>query len=351
MTIKEKIFSGKRLDPEDAIELFSTNNLLELGEMADFVRKTKNQDFVYFTHNININPTNICINRCKFCAFSKMENENGSYTLSHEEIKRKAKLANEKSINEFHIVGGLNPNLPFEYYEDIIKIIRIIAPSSFIQAYTAVEIDFFSRISGLSTTAVLERLIKAGLGSIPGGGAEIFNQKTRSLICEKKISCQEWLKIHETAHQMGIKSNATMLYGHLETIEDRIDHLQKLRNLQDKTNGFLAFVPLTFHAKNTDLAKINSTTAFDDLKILAISRIFLDNFPHIRLLWTYVGSKLAQTALNFGVDDFGGTSFDEQIVKAAGGDGSFNSKEDLINLIKDAGRTPVETNSIYSYND
>lgn len=346
--IYEKIMANKSLSFEDGLNLMDSTDLLAIGFLADLVRVRKNGDYVYFTHNLNLNPTNICINRCPLCAFSKDAGDKEAYTLSLKDIESKINWAKAHHLSEFHIVGGLNPGLSLSYYEEILQMIKQEMPNAFIQAFTAVEIDYLSRISGMGIEDVLGRLKKAGLGSIPGGGAEVFSPRVRQIICEKKISGKRWLEIHRLAHQMGIKSNATMLYGHFETKEEQLEHLFSLRELQAETQGFLAFVPLAFHSLNTNFPFLPKTTGFMDIKFIAISRLILDNFPHLRLLWTYVGEKLAQVALNFGVDDLGGTNFEERIAYAAGAKPTqAYNQEDLIRLIKEAKRQPQEVNSLY----
>lgn len=343
----ETLLTNKRLSRKDGIALMKSSDILYIGEMADRVRRQLHGDKVYFTHNMNINPTNICVNRCKFCAFSKSSDEEGAWTLSMNEIEARVSSAVKSGVYEFHIVGGLNPALPFDFYLDVIRRVKNIDGSLFIQGFTAVEIDYFSRQSCLSIEEVLMRLRKAGLGSIPGGGAEVFSPRVRQLLCPNKISGKRWLEIHKIAHSLGINSNATMLYGHIEQDEEIIDHLLILRELQDETNGFLAFVPLAYHSKNTALSYPAQSSGFKDLKVLAISRLILDNFPHIRLLWTYVGEKLVQVALNFGADDIGGTNIDENIAKAAGAEACAKSFEEMTDLITSLGFVPACVNSIY----
>jgi aminodeoxyfutalosine synthase len=347
-TIKAKVLSGKRLTRADGIELFKSNDLLALGRMATHVAKKKNGNRVHFVQNMHINPTNICVNRCKFCAFSRSKGEAGAYEMTIGDILDKARRA-EKGVRELHIVSGLHPDLPFEWYLDMLRGLKKEFPKLHLKAFTAVEIDYLSRISGLNLKDTLLQLKEAGLGSLPGGGAEIFNSSVRNTLCAEKISGERWLEVIKVAHKIGLKSNATMLYGHIETYEHRIDHLLKLRELQDKTNGFQAFIPLSFHSQNTEIKKSAYTTGFDDLKTLAVSRLMLDNFDHIKAYWVMLGEKIAQVSLNFGVDDLDGTVVEERITKAAGGttDGSM-TKDDIVYLIKQAGRTPVERDTVYN---
>lgn len=346
-TIKEKVFSNERLTRADGITLFRSNDLLALGRMAAHVAKRKNGNRVYFVRNMHINPTNICVNRCKFCAFSRSKGEPGAYEMSIDDILAKARSAG-RGVHELHIVSGLHPDLSFEWYLDMLRQLKKKFPRMHLKAFTAVEIDYLSKLSGMNLADTLLALKKAGLGSLPGGGAEIFNTSVRNTLCAEKISGSRWLKVIETAHRVGLKSNATMLYGHIETYEHRIDHLIKLRELQDKTGGFQAFIPLSFHSQNTEIKKTAYTTGFDDLKTLAISRLMLDNFDHIKAYWVMLGEKIAQVSLSFGVDDLDGTVTEERITKAAGGttDGSM-TKEDIVYLIKQAGRMPVERDTVY----
>ncbi len=346
--IEGKIISGERISRDDAIALFYSEDLFSIGRMAEHVSNKKNGNNVYFIKNRHINPTNICINRCQLCAFSKDENEIDSYSMTLGEVIDKVRES-EKGINEFHIVGGLNPELDLDYYLNLLRSLKKLFPDIHIQAFTAVEIDFLANISDLTVGEVLALLMEAGLGSLPGGGAEIFDSSVRRAICEKKISGERWLEVMEIAHSLGVRSNATMLYGHIETYEDRVNHLDMLRKLQDKTGGFQSFIPLSFHPFNTRIEKKGHTTGFDDLKTLAISRIFLDNFDHIKAFWIMLGEKIAQVSLNFGVDDIDGTVVEEKITHAAGAQtGEEMSKEELIHLIKEAGRIPVERDTLYN---
>jgi len=346
--INQKIKEGKRLTRRDGLELFKSHDLLALGRMASHVARKKNGNRVHFVQNMHINPTNICVNRCKFCAFSRSKGEQGAYEMSISDILEKARSAG-KGVRELHIVSGLHPDLPFSWYLDMLHALKKEFPKIHLKAFTAVEIDYLAKLSRLGLKKTLLQLKEAGLGSLPGGGAEIFNAAVRNRLCAEKISGKRWLEVIKVAHSIGLKSNATMLYGHIETAEHRIDHLLKLRELQDRTNGFQAFIPLSFHSQNTEIKKSAYTTGFDDLKTLAISRLMLDNFDHIKAYWVMLGEKIAQVSLNFGVDDLDGTVVEEKITKAAGGttDGSM-TRDDIIDLIKQAGRTPVERDTVYN---
>jgi aminodeoxyfutalosine synthase len=347
-TINDKVLSGQRLSREDGIQLFRSYDLLALGRMASHVAQSKNGDRAYFVQNMHINPTNICVNRCKFCAFSRSRGEAGAYEMSIEDILAKARSAG-KGVRELHIVSGLHPDLPFSWYLDMLCALKKEFPQLHLKAFTAVEIDYLAKLSGLGLKETLLALRNSGLGSLPGGGAEIFAPGIRNTLCAEKISGDRWLEVMEAAHGIGLKSNATMLYGHIETIEDRVDHLLRLRDLQDRTGGFQAFIPLSFHAQNTEIRKSAYTTGFDDLKTLAVSRLVLDNFDHIKAYWVMLGEKTTQVSLSFGVDDIDGTVVEERITKMAGGttDGSM-TRDELLNLIRQAGKTPVERDTIYN---
>ena len=346
--IREKVLSNQRFSREDGIALFTSHDLLFLGRLASHAASRKNADRVYFVQNMHINPTNLCVNRCKFCAFSRSKGEAGAYELSIEDIVNKARNAGP-GVREFHIVSGLHPDLPFSWYLDMLRALKKESPHIHIKAFTAVEIDYLAKLSGLGLKDTLLALREEGLGSLPGGGAEIFNPAVRTSLCAEKISGDRWLDVMEIAHGTGLKSNATMLYGHIETVEDRVDHLIRLRELQDRTGGFQAFIPLSFHSQNTEIKKSSYTTGFDDLKTLAISRLLLDNFDHIKAYWVMLGEKITQVSLSFGVDDIDGTVVEERITRMAGGttDGSM-TRDELVDLIRQAGKKPVERDTVYN---
>ncbi len=346
--IRGKVEAGERLSEGDALALYRSRDLLAVGEMAQLANRRLNGDRVHFIVNRHINPTNICVNRCRFCAFSKSKEEPLAYTMTMEEILRRAQEAQEQRATEIHIVGGLHPDLPFDFYLGMLRALRERHPSMHIQAFTAVEIDYFAQISGLPLPEVLSRLKRAGLGSLPGGGAEIFCPEVRNEICPEKISGDRWLEVMEAAHAAGLKSNATMLYGHLETLESRVDHMRRLRELQDRTGGFQSFIPLAFHPANTDIEKA-ATTGVDDLLALAVGRLYLDNFRHVKAFWINIGPKLAQVSLHFGVDDIDGTVVEEKISHAAGAPtGQEMTVADLVAMIRQAGRVPVERDTLYN---
>jgi aminodeoxyfutalosine synthase len=350
-SIEDKVNSNKRLSPDDAVALFKSDDLFTIGRLANKVSYTKNNNKIYYIHNHHINPTNICINRCKFCAFSRSKGEEEAYELSIQEIIEKLRLYNTMlhiPCSEVHIVGGLHPDRDFDFSLEMVRKIKKSFPFMHIKAFTAVEIDYFSKTSGLSLTDTLRELKNAGLDLIPGGGAEIFSSKVRKKICPEKINGARWLQVMETAHGAGIQSNATMLYGHFETYKDRVEHMLKLRELQDKTRGFQAFIPLPFHSANTELKKNRYTFGIDDIKTIAIARLFLDNIPHIKAYWIMLGEKIAQLALLFGADDLDGTVIEEKITHSAGALTEEAMPETaLIHLITKAGKTPVERNSFY----
>lgn len=349
--IREKVYSNKRLTGEDALHLFETDDIFELGRLASHAAEKKNGRNAYFIVNRHINPTNICINRCKFCAFSRSKGEGGAFELTIEEIMEKLRTphsASRNSFTEVHIVGGLHPDRPFEYYLKMLSAIKAEFPEIHIKAFTAVEIDHFSGISGLSIENVLERLRNNGLDAMPGGGAEIFAERVRNKLCPEKISGRRWLEIHKTAHHCGIRTNATMLYGHIENYEDRVDHLLKLRGLQDMTGGFQAFIPLAYHPRNTEIGGSYSS-GIDDLKTIAASRLVLDNFDHIKAYWIMLGEKIAQLSLLFGADDLDGTIIEEKITHSAGALSSEGvTREELANLIERAGKVAAERDAFYN---
>jgi aminodeoxyfutalosine synthase len=348
-TIATKVRAGQRITTDEALFLFRSTDLLAVGELAALVNERKNGTSVYFNVNRHINPTNVCVNRCAFCAFSRTAGEDGAYTMALDEICRRALDAEGEGATEVHIVGGLHPDLAFEFYEETLHAIRNSAPSLHIKAFTAVEIEYFSRISGLTIKKIFERLISAGLGSMPGGGAEILVEEVRLKICPEKISGARWLEIIRMAHLAGLKTNATMLYGHVETASDRVAHMEMLRDLQDETGGFQAFIPLAFQTENSNLKlDIKGTSGLDDLKTLAIARIFLDNFDHIKAYWIMLGEKIAQVSLAFGVNDLDGTVIEEKIGHDAGAQTPQSlTKDGIIRLIRKAGKTPVERDTLY----
>ena len=348
--IWDKVESGVRLSRDDGYRLIRSRNLAELGAMADFVKRRMHGDNLYFTHSINVNHTNICVLSCKFCAWAADKDEPKAYAMTVEEIEKKVIEAAKQGVWEVHIVGGLHADLKLEYYERMLRAIKRSCPGVLIQGFTAVELDFYARLEKIPVEQVIDRLHTAGLGGVPGGGAEIFAERARNLICASKISGRRWLDVHRAVHARGIRSNATMLYGHVETPEERVDHMMDLRDLQDETGGFLAFVPLAFQPEHSELSlqHLPRTSGLTDLQVLTVSRLMLDNFPHIRQLWNYVDEKLIHVAVGAGVDDLGGTNFNETIARAAGSTEKGFSHRDLVELIRKCGGTPVECNSTYT---
>ncbi|MEW6770818.1 MAG: aminofutalosine synthase MqnE [Bacillota bacterium] len=349
--VAEKVLEGRRLGPEDGVTLYNSRDLLGIGHLAELVRRRRHGKKVFFAVNRHINHTNVCINRCRFCAFSRAPGAEGAYTLSPAEIAAKAEEAAALGVREVHLVGGLNPELTLDYFCEVLRRVRAILPGATIKALTAVEIDYLAQQHELPVDAVLGALKEAGLDCLPGGGAEIFAPRVRELTCPRKISGERWLEVHAAAHRLGIPTNATMLYGHVETVAERVEHLLRLRELQDQTGGFLTFIPLAFHPENTAMAKwgLRETTGFDDLKTLAIARLLLDNFEHIKAYWVMIGPRMAQISLSFGVDDLEGTVIEEKITHSAGArTPELMARLELVELIKTSGYVPVERDALYN---
>ncbi len=348
--IAAKVAAGTRLSREDGIALYRSRDLIGIAQMADQVRREKNGDRVHFMVNRHINPTNVCRNRCKFCAFARSEGEEGAYEMTLDAIVAAAVEGANDGAYEVHIVSGLHPDWSYDFYVDMVRKVREAIPKHVIvQAFTAVEIEHMAIIAKKTTLEVLQDLKDAGLDALPGGGAEIFSDRTRAAAWEKKTTSEVWLRIHAEAHSLDIKTNCTMLYGHIETLEERIDHLISLREQQDASGGFLAFIPLAFHPANTELEDLPGTTGFDDLKTLAIGRLMLDNIPHIKAFWIMVGLKVAQLSTVFGVDDIDGTVVEERITHMAGATTpEALTKDDLVAMIRETGHTPVERDTLYN---
>ncbi len=347
--IRAKIKTGARISDAEAFSLYESDDLLAVGKLAALANSLRNGNKVYFNVNRHINYTNICVNRCTFCAFSRENvDDDGSYTLALNDILKRAAEASEAGATEIHMVGGLHPDLPFDFYLEILAAIKADNPGLHIKAFTAVEIDYFAMMTGQSPRDVIAEMKAAGLDSMPGGGAEIFAEHVRQQICPEKISGERWLEVTEQVHREGLKTNATMLFGHVETHADRIDHLSRLRQLQDRTSGFQAFIPLAFQPDNTRVPQAKGVGGVDALKTLAISRIYLDNFQHIKAYWVMLGLKVAQVSLAFGVNDLDGTVVEEQIGHDAGADSPQQlNKDQLIELIRKADRQPVERDTLY----
>ncbi len=347
--IAGKVINGIRLSPDDGLFLFSHAELGFLGLLADQIRNRKNGNNAYFIRNFHIEPTYICINRCSFCSYSHQFSHT-RWELSVDEILEKVKMQ-DSTVRELHITGAVHPDRDIEYYGELLRRIRLIRPGLHLKAYSAVELDHMFEKSGVSDDAGMAFLKSCGLDSIPGGGAEIFDEGIRNQICGMKSSGKRWLEIHEAAHRQGIPSNATMLYGHLENYEHRIDHLEQLRILQDRTGGFNAFIPLKFRNANNEMSDVAEVSVVEDMKMYAVARIYLDNFPHIKAYWPAVGRKLAQVALSFGVDDMDGTINDSTRIYSLAGAEDQNPRmtvSEMAGLIRDVNRIPVERDSFYN---
>ena len=353
--IADRVAAGERLSAADAVTLFRSPDLLGVGALADAVNRAKHGDVVTFAANQHINPTNVCILRktCVFCGYARLPKEEGAYRYSLDQVLAEAEPARHGLTKEFHIVGGLDMQAGLEYYQDMFRALKREFPHVHIKALTAVEIAHLARIEKLSWEEVLIALREAGLDTLPGGGAETFSLAVREQIADKKLGGGDFIGVHRAAHRLGIRSNCTMLYGHVETIEDRVEHLQMLRDLQDETGGFLAYIPLAYHPDDNELGKRlgregTTTTGFDDLRNLAVGRLFLDNFDHIKTHWIMVSSFLSQAALHFGVNDMEGTVVREKIYHAVGATTpQAMTLDDILKLIRDAGKTPAERDSFY----
>jgi aminodeoxyfutalosine synthase len=346
--IRDKVEAGTRLSFDDGVYLDKHADLFTLGELANLVRERKNGNVTYYNVNTHLNPTNVCVYRCVFCAFRADLKSPKGYVMSDEQILERAREATARGATELHVVGGLHHLKPYEWYRNIIQIIHDAYPDLHLKAWTAVEWDWFQRLTKRPLAELMEDMKAAGLGSLPGGGAEIFDPGVRAQICEHKADAGEWLKVHRAAHAAGLRSNATMLYGHLETAEHRIDHLVQLRALQDETGGFQTFIPLAFHPDNTRLSHIPKPSGMMDLRTMAVSRLMLDNFPHIKAYWVMLGIKVAQLAQSYGADDLDGTVVHEKIYHEAGSDSPQEmTVAELRRLIEEAGREPVERDTLY----
>jgi aminodeoxyfutalosine synthase len=343
-----KILACERLSFEDGLALYASPDILAVGWLANYVRERMHADVTYFNVNRHINPTNVCVAACRLCAFGRKKDSPGSYTMALDEVWQTAASGYSEAVTEFHIVGGLHPDLPFEYFLDLISGLKQRFPQVHLKAFTMVEIAFLAKIAKLSIRDTLLKLKEAGVDSMPGGGAEIFTERVRHIICDHKIDGSQWLETARMAHQIGLRSNATMLYGHIENDEDRVDHLLKLRALQDDTGGFQTFIPLAFHPANTPLQHLSVTTGFTDIRNIAVSRLLLDNFAHIKAYWQMLGTKIAQIAQRFGADDLDGTVVEEKIYHDAGATTPQGlRRQELMRLIREAGREPVERDTLY----
>jgi aminodeoxyfutalosine synthase len=346
--IADKVLASERLSMDDGIALYRSPDLLAVGWLANHMREKRHGNITYYNVNRHINPTNVCVAHCKLCAFGRDPDAPGAYTFALEEIYQRAEQGVREGATEFHIVGGLHPDLSFEHYLEMVRGLKQRCPTVHIKAFTMVEVHYFSRIAKLSIEEVFRKMKEAGVDSCPGGGAEIFHPRVRKIICDHKTSGQMWLNTAKKAHEAGLRSNATMLYGHVETEEERVDHLIKLRELQDETHGFVTFIPLAFHPDNTALSHIPKPTGYDDLRNIAVARLLLDNFDHIKAYWIMLSPSMAQIAQRFGANDLDGTVAEEKIYHDAGAKTSeFTPRAELERLIRAAGRVPVERDTQY----
>jgi aminodeoxyfutalosine synthase len=347
-TIREKVEAGARLSEADGVALYRSNDLLGIGYLANLVRERLHGDRTYFNVNRHINPTDVCVASCRLCAFGKRVRDPEAYTMSLEQVWARAGDGVTEAVTEFHIVGGLHPELGIDWFCQMLRGLKERYPQVHLKAFTMVEIGYLAKRAKISVRETLVRLHEAGMDSMPGGGAEIFNDRVRRVICDHKLTGDEWIETARTAHELGLHSNCTMLYGHIENDEDRVDHLARLRGLQDETRGFQTYIPLAFHPENTALAHIPKTTGFMDLKSIAVARLMLDNIPHIKAYWVMMTPQIAQIALRFGADDLDGTIVEEKIYHDAGATTSQGMRRgELLSLIKRAGREPFERDTLY----
>ena len=350
MEVAEKLDAGTRLDLDDGLRLFASPDLLAVGWLANREREKRHSGQTFFNHNIRIEATNVCVASCLFCAFARLRpGDEGAYTLNLEQVWDKLRAREDQSLTEVHVVNGLHPDLPFDYYLDLLRGFKRIRADVHLKCFTAVEIAFFADLYGRTDEQILRELMAAGLDSLPGGGAEVFAERVRRKICHDKCGTDRYLEIHRTAHRLGMRTNVTMLYGHIETDEERVDHMLRARALQDDTAGFQAFIPLAFHPDNNQMRKLPAPTAAETLRVHAVARLMLDNVAHIKAFWIATGVETAQTALWFGVDDLDGTVQEEQIYHMAGArTPEVLTTDDISRLIRTAGRVPVERDTLYN---
>ena len=346
--ILQRVEAGARISYEDGVNMYRSSDILALGYMANMVRERLHGSITYFNVNRHINPTDVCVASCRLCAFGKKARDPKSYTMSLEQVWETAGIGWTEAVTEFHIVGGLHPELTLDWYCQMLRGLKERFPQVHLKAFTMVEIAYLARRSRISIRETLQRLRDSGMDSLPGGGAEIFNERVRRIICDHKIDGNEWIETARTAHQLGLRSNCTMLYGHIENDEDRVDHLVRLRQLQDETHGFVTYIPLAFHPDNTALHHLPKTTGFNDIKNIAVARLMLDNVPHIKAYWVMMTPRIAQIALRFGADDIDGTIVEERIYHDAGATTTQGLRRaELLQLIRKAGREPVERDTLY----
>lgn len=350
-TIGEKVIKGERISDEDGIALFEKGSLNYVGALANFIREKKNGNRTYFNRNFHIEPTNVCVFTCAFCSYSRLyKNREEGWAFSEDQMMHIVRSYDNQPVTEVHIVGGVHPKLNLPFFIELLKKIKAHRPELHIKGYTAVELDYMFRKAKVNVEEGLTMLKEAGLESLPGGGAEIFAPEVREKICADKVDAEGWLEIHRIAHKMGMHSNATMLYGHIETYTDRIDHMRRLRDLQDETGGFFTFIPLKFRNQNNDMSHIKESTVTEDMRLYAIARIYLDNFPHLKAYWPMLGRDNAQLTLNYGVDDLDGTIDDTtKIYTMAGSEEQSPSMntDDLVAMIRQARREPLERDTLY----
>jgi aminodeoxyfutalosine synthase len=346
--VRDKVLAGRRLSFEDGAALYRSHDLLGIGQLANHVREQRHGDAAYFVWNTHLNHTNVCAATCDFCAFAASKGDARAYTMGLEQIWETVRGL-PGSVREVHIVGGLHPDLPWSYFLEMVRGIKRVRPDIHVKAFTAVEIFFFHRLYRMSVERVLSELKDAGLDSMPGGGAEIFARETRDRIVRGKADAEQWLEVMRTAHRLGIPTNCTMLYGHIESVEDRVDHLLRLRALQDETGGFVTYIPLAFQPWEAPAMDCPETTGFEDLKAIAVGRLLLDNIPHIKSYWIMIGPRLAQVGLSFGADDIDGTVTEEKIAHDAGAPTAQSmTVHELCRLIREAGRRPVERDTVFN---
>jgi aminodeoxyfutalosine synthase len=346
--IAEKVLAKQRLSFDDGVALYRSPDILAVGWLANSVRERMHGDIAYFNVNRHINPTNVCVAACRLCAFGRRKDAPGAYTMALEEAWERAAQGYSEAVTEFHLVGGLHPDLPLEYFLDLISGLKERFPKVHVKAFTMVEIAYLAKRAKLTLRETVQKLKDAGVDSMPGGGAEIFADRVRHIICDHKIDGGEWIETARIVHQLGMRSNATMLYGHVENNEDRVDHLLRLRALQDETGGFQTFIPLAFHPDNTALDHLPKTSGLTDIRQIAVSRLVLDNFDHIKAYWQMMTAKIAQIALRFGADDIDGTVVEEKIYHDAGAETPQGMRRvDLVRLITEAGRVPFERDTLY----
>ncbi len=348
--LADKLDAGSRLTLDDGVRLFECPDLLAVGWLANRERERRHADHTYYNYNVRVEATNVCVASCLFCSFARLKpGDADAYTMSLEQAWEKLRQRRHQPLTEVHVVNGLHPDLPFNYYVELLKGFKRIKPSVHLKCFTAVEIAFFADLYGRTDEQILCELMAAGLDSLPGGGAEVFSERVRQKICHDKCDSTRWLDIHRIAHRLGMRSNVTMLYGHIETIEERVDHMLRARALQDETKGFQAFIPLAFHPDNNQMRKLPAPTAAETLRVHAVARLMLDNIPHVKAFWIATGVEVAQTSLWFGVDDLDGTVQEERIYHMAGASTpEAMSTAEISHLIRAAGRMPVERDTLYN---